>query len=550
MFWLLEAYITPKSLIKGLLPMRRSFRALLGSMLLITAFQSSLTPGLAGSRGLSIRQDAKKPSINVTIDPGLIPDAQIHRSDTQMTIELPDNAFSTGNKPGFDIPGSLTSSGAVKVERRGKSTAITINANQIYMNIEELDDPTPGGTQGPTASSLKKVDSVLLNQAARKQTLTKKPDPSKPELGLLNNTKPVGTNPKQTVGINQKPQPIQSIQPLSQKPLVSQPTNSLASTAVTPLNKPVSVPAGSATQINTDITAATTPLQTTQTQLPQGEKPIATLDPPATQTEAPVQELKEGDTGIPLASLTRHQDVASDQGINLGQIIVSVLGVIAMIVAGLKYGLPFMQERYPLWYQAFQNKYKVSPEVGDAPTSFQTEVRAKPAKASKPMPQGDVNKQQYLMRAYQNQGEHTDNHQFDVLSSAQLAKGKDLYLVQIKNRQLVIATTPYSVNLLTEFADDPSPSVRGENNIQLPGETTAYIEKSKPDSTSADNALYQKYLPGQQHAETTNRAKETFNRISHDANTHNETHNDSHSLASDTIEPESVVVLKDYDDEY
>ena len=528
--------------------MHRLFRALLGTMLLIAALHSSLTPGFAGSRGLSIRQDAKKPSINVTIDPGLIPDAQIHRSDTQMTIELPDNAFSTGNKPGFDIPGSLTSSGAVKVERRGKSTAITINANQIYMNIEELDDVAPPGNSGPTASSLKKVDSVLLNQAAKKQTLAQKTESSK-----------LATpNAKPTSGINPKSQPIptQPIQSLSQKPLLSQPASSPPSTTVTQANKPASLPpVASASPIHLE---------------PENNSPsVTTLAPPAVQSEAPAQELKEGDTGIPLASLTRHQDAASDHGIDLGQIILSVIGVVAMIVAGLKYGIPFMQERYPLWFQAFQNKYKVSHEgSGETPTSLSqlsrpSQNKANTVKASKPMPQGDLNKQQYLMRAYQNQGDPTDNHQFDVLSSAQLAKGKDLYLVQIKNRQLVIATTPYSVNLLTEFADEPSSTVRPENNIQLPGETTtAYIEKSKP-AAAADNALYQKYLPGQQNteaqntepinqAETTNRAKETFNRISNDPHSRSEIAHNAHTpmMTADTIEPESVVVLKDYDDEY
>ena len=83
-----------------------------------------------------------------------------------------------------------------------------------------------------------------------------------------------------------------------------------------------------------------------------------------------------------------------------------------------------------------------------------------------------------------------------------LGKGKELHLVEILGKQLIIATTPYTVNLITELGPDtetsrPLPELAEEESagyMQYPTSIHAYIEdRQKQDPGYAEKAVFEDF---------------------------------------------------------
>jgi hypothetical protein len=108
---------------------------------------------------------------------------------------------------------------------------------------------------------------------------------------------------------------------------------------------------------------------------------------------------------------------------------------------------------------------------------------------------------------------------FHILNSAKIDKSKELHLIEIRGRQLVLATTPYSVSLVTELS--------GNNLISREHAAAFLAETAKKVQDSQD--IYKKYLS----SETSQKRHQVYN---------------DYTREDRFTDPADVVVLDDYDD--
>ncbi len=327
----------------GFMDWTRLFRGLearVGALLLMGALVFACALAHADSRRIVITQD-RDDNINVSVDPSLMPDANIRRESGRMVIELPDKAFPRGFEPGT-LRVDSDSRQFVRVERTNNATTVVIDSSQIFLSIQDLSAPPRRTAPAP----------AVPTDVAREMAETKPSGPvASPEIPEPAQV-PV-TQPKVKL---QKPEPVAA--------------KSEKMTEAKPETEPEVKP------------AQPVPEKSAQSELKQVSKPEATMDeaPPLTPEtldealssmtveEEPAEEVPEplaapvltheGETGIPLDHLMRQRrDPVTSDG-TLIRIVAGLLVVLLMIGGFFRYMLPALMRRYPDFFKNRQEAYE------------------------------------------------------------------------------------------------------------------------------------------------------------------------------------------------
>jgi flagellar biogenesis protein FliO len=503
----------------------------------------------AGSGHLSISEDGEQ-NVNVTIDSALIPNAQIKRKDNQMVIQIPDGAG------GFDAsklqmtPGLQ---GKVDVEQLpGKKTVVTIRSENIYLNIQDRQadhSPTPATKPAETG---------------------RKPLPK-------SNTPDKAAQPK----------PAQSAEPAQ---LAANAKAAEAKTADTPSSgnvtpKPADHPKATASTAPAPAVLAAQTVEETAPEAPNPKDAIRDpFAPPAgLNTQGAIPSLantqppkprftEEGKDGIPLNMLVQSDATQLANDDTLIRVLASLVLVLILIVAFARFGLPKLMERYP---GLFKNQNAWRAVLGQV-TNVQAAKRpprAKPAQKgffAKLLNQkrADALKSRLNLPALA-----SDSETFILQDSLPLGPGQTLHLVNVGERQLVLAATGQQVTLLTEFAPgDPTETdalasaaeslLEPDNeepmeSMEPEAETRAFIAPSSTDAALPEEAEAE--LTAKEKIAQTLKAQWSQMRDPLMA-TPPASRLNGHigpplaatapTMPQEIIDAEEVVVLQDYDDQY
>ena len=171
---------------------------------------------------------------------------------------------------------------------------------------------------------------------------------------------------------------------------------------------------------------------------------------------------------LPLSLNEAQQQASAQVSSNLmWRMVLSLVTVLFLMLAFVRWMLPKLMARYPEFFNRLQQQNQThSSAVGLSPLKKQSEPS-----------QSSTGPKKYLEK-FQTQNKH-----FQVVTSTSLGKGKELHLVEIQGRQLVIATTPFSVTLLKDLTE-PLESMDGRDG---------YWEEDK----SLIQVLMSKTLPAQ-----------------------------------------------------
>lgn len=336
----------------GFMDWTRLFRGLearVALFLLTVLLASSCALGHADSRRMVITQDRDQ-NINVSVDPSLMPDANIRREKGRMVIELPDKAFPKGFPPGT-LRVDSDSKGFVRVGRTDTSTTVTIDSDQVFLSIEKLSAPpqkvSPKPTPSPEASpsvanpSQGKIESEAK---ASEKPIAQKAHPAKPIPASEPEVKPESSRtatPGKTETLPEPKRPVEKpaaeIESREKKPTKTEHSKEDA------LKEPVD------------------PEKPPEIQ-PQAEEPPSLAEEeavtPESEPEAEPTITHEGETGIPLDALLkqRPEPVTSDG--TLIRVIAGLLAVLLMIAGFFKYLLPELMRRYPDFFKNRQEVYE------------------------------------------------------------------------------------------------------------------------------------------------------------------------------------------------
>jgi flagellar biogenesis protein FliO len=212
----------------------------------------------------------------------------------------------------------------------------------------------------------------------------------------------------------------------------------------------------------------------------------------------------------PLALYQQNHDTAVQTSNNaLLRIMVSLLVVLGLFSVFAKLLLPKLVARYPEFFEKLkqqQQERRQKTSEKQAPTG---EWRPQPKSMRGPMrdlpglePEDRITisptfAQSRLIGKTNMKSSKQDNparfalggQHFQVVSSVDLGHGKELHLVEVSGRQLVVATTPDAVTLIKDLKDESPPKTDTENdNSNLPIHER-YIDSLIPATKATAKAL-------------------------------------------------------------
>lgn len=553
----------------------------------------------ATEKSIAIGRDFED-NITVAIDPAVISDIQIRRGNGKMMIELLDSAdtkaFSIepilkkaqlvdvgkgpngrvitihSNRVFLSIQDLSLNRSQAKAESIAQSIAPAPAIGPDSVAAKKQDSPKPGVTlspppEKPQERSVKMAEAITVKamgsiqpsekplqtalKTPAKQAPTPKAPPQKSEAARQPEPAPQTAERKTPARKAPAPRPEVARQPEPATPEAS--PAEVSTLAVAEDAPPVDADAGSGII---------------------GEMPPEPELPPA----PPIirENLDFNYSHMPM-EVFEAQRKASEEALHqlLWRVFGSLLVVLVLVVAFLKLGLPKLMEKYPGFFEGLKRRHQNREHQGKAykdkpprkglkeksrekpiddlylsgrmPDAHKQAVESraktgtvKPAKTSGLLsPLAKLTKKDTGgKRGYLEQLGKADD-QFQIRTSQPLGKGKELHLVEIRGRQLVIATTPYTVNLITELD--------GEQVHPLPVDETAFthqptaIQAFIEERQEPEQEVYKKYLP----------PDEASARPVQDKSRGGETEPVSPPPKHQAyIEAEEVVVLEDYDDIY
>lgn len=264
------------------------------------------------------------------------------------------------------------------------------------------------------------------------------------------------------------------------------------------------------------------------TELPQ---PIINLIPDNDPEALPLDLSGEGS---PLS------DTATNAMIRITAGLMAVLGLLLVFA---KVVLPRLMVRHPEFFENLRrkNEQKLAQGPLDIPKTMAEKLveRKEPRKLNlfgkreKPaqkQPPAQVNIPERM---------EINGKQFNVLSSTPLGKDKDLHLVEIMGRQLVVATTPYTVSLIQDLTGVDAPKPSQDEAPTLLGEPEAPIAQL----TLLENLS----SSGLSAVETTQEEYANTEAIPVEPQVEAETYQDSFAEALDTLlpRPERMIITED-----
>lgn len=170
--------------------------------------------------------------------------------------------------------------------------------------------------------------------------------------------------------------------------------------------------------------------------------------PDSPDPEAQPLDLTEG--GLPATGTATNMMI---------RVTLGLMVVLGMLLAFSKKVLPRLMDRHPEFFEKLKQQ-----QVTQAPLDIPQTMAEKLAAKKTPRKLnlfGSRNTQKKAEIAQQQPTQlELNGKQFNVLSSTAIGKDKDLHLVEIMGRQLVVATTPYTVSLIQDLTgvEEQSPS--------------------------------------------------------------------------------------------
>ncbi len=427
-------------------------------------------------------------NVNVNLNTATSSDVSIRRSDDIMVIHVPKSY-----KGGLSIDPSLKKNSLVQETETPTGKAITIQSQQIYLHTFEGEPGSgpqlPAVSSKSTESKSERKTAESANKADVDNAKSSATTGSVSGEGKHLSVKPKKREEQATSGKENGPPNLTRL--LNQESLLSVPL--MGDDDATPEGSE----AASAKSV-TPVHAKTTP-KAEQSGKPgnhvQGNKPAglpatasvsAKLDDHS-QPEAEALPISGDPESEPLEVDSKRQAAAMQASIGgLLRIFFSLGIVLALAVAFMKILLPKLMDRYPDFFDRLREGRQWVGERGNDPffawprpvsvpvatqaplaadasslnrtitstvgisSSTAETSRVTPAKAQPLIPRADSGKKNYLERL------QVGGDYFQVLQTTELGKGKELHLVELKGKQFLVATTPYTVTLLKDFSDDSS----------------------------------------------------------------------------------------------
>ena len=379
---------------------------------LLIASTAPLARGAEPATGLVISRDGA--NVNVSLDSEASASVSIRRSDDVMMIRLP-KSFG----PKLVIDPALKKDSVVEESETSEGRVITISSQQIYlMTKENLEAP---------ASVSHRTESGM--QPAVVSNFPKKGD-----------IKPVSLNSKNP-GESGKGKSAEKPAVLGGPMGASKISPALAE-AIEKLKRETE------SSLSLESSSADRGAER-----PESDNPAPKADSEKISKTQKTPDKPGDPEAQPLDLSGQQQTVAMQSSTgSLMRIAFSLLAVLALFSAFAKLVLPRLMGRYPDFFENLQRQ--------------DGERRRGPA-FQKPAGPKTESKKTYLERL------NVNGDRFNVLTSMPLGKGKELHLVEIRGRQFVVATTPYTVSLLqdlTNAVDGAGPDVAMYDSEPLDGE--------------------------------------------------------------------------------
>ncbi len=536
--------------------------------------------GQAETPGVVINKEGG--SVYVIIDPSVVPNlANRERRDGQMIFEVPDASL-------------LKVDPALKNTVQVKGKQVIINSDQVYLGTQDLSNmkatpsvpakPAPSVAGKPATFAKPIVQAQQPVIPARPATTTRStvPLPSTPRAQSTPITTPVAVRPA-TQSFN-RPRPA----PVASAPVIIR-QNPATTVGSAPAIAP-SPPAGNLAGYPQEAA--------TQAGMRFGEgvsQPLAAQAPLLTPAPSPEEVAVSDPETLPLDYMDTQREEAAKTSMELmARLAVGLIAVLLMAVIFTRTLLPRLVAQYPEFFNRLQRKDAVASVMEREMERPQPQPKApRQAKTPKAGPLAkkegaSSSKKHYLAQM------RMDGDQFTVITSQDLGRGKELHLVEIKGRQLVIATTPFNITLIKDLSEpptaaeqtdegveptpEPEPQVSGLLESSKPVFDTAFERASrmyaddepvyeaqptqrysrvvskryasgptdKPVTASTEDAVYKKYLDAEELAPVTperiqaqKRQRDISEFLAHDRH-----------VAGPVVDAEEVVVLEDYDDQY
>jgi flagellar biogenesis protein FliO len=484
--------------------MRQRLQTSLGWVLAGSILLSGQTFSWAQVAGIAIRQPAQSNDISVTIDPALVPNAQIKRHQDAMVIVVPEGLKNTGfsrqrllidaaAQDKVDIQSADLSPVQLQatdsVQGANKQTVITIRSANIRLNVAK---PTEEIAQTPPVPP-----PATQHQVALAKTET---------------TLPAAT-PK-TAPTSAAPQPVK---PTTPEPKIKE--------------NPATNPTPNAPPIEAQNTPETAPPPSIE---------LPTIQPPNNSGSTP---LSEGEAGIPLEEVLHSQVPPITSDGTIPRMLISLIVVLGILIAALRVGLPRLLERFPELAKKLE-------ALGNGPRPG----GSNPPPPRKPRPTGLMEKLKQGLTQTAPAG--AEDESFGILKTLTLAPGRTLHLVQVNDRQLVVGATEQNISLLAEYpmpgsaAEAGTPPLQAFEHVLKDAEShqktgsSAYIEPSTPQEKPFERLSKLFCTPpghGGRPSGKNSRSAPTSKQAA--ANTED-------ASLEDIVEAESVEILEDYDDHY
>lgn len=381
-------------------------------------------PGWAQSKtGIAIAQSGD--NVNITLDPSVVSDVSIRRNEGKMVIHIPKGTRSADSA--LQIDSALKQTRLVEEVDTPSGRVITVNSQQVYLITEELgnrksEDAKPASVSKVAVSATSGAAPVPAAPHPPPKISPAKVTPS-PTTGNSSEAKteaPPATDKKTPAPSAKKPVP----NPLTPEPVT--------------VERPAAGAPPSVVEVVAPADLLDHPLDESDSEVMDGDSEQQALD------------LNDPEL-LPIDFMDVQRETARQTSSGLMiRMLASLLVVLALTVGFLKLLLPKLVARFPGF---FENLRRQSPPSAD--------WRGGKASKSVSAPEHHA-PDQSMVRQAADEGEahrylthlgHRDD-QFQVITSTRLGKGKELHLVEIRGRQLVVATTPYTVSLIKDLTED------------------------------------------------------------------------------------------------
>jgi flagellar biogenesis protein FliO len=217
------------------------------------------------------------------------------------------------------------------------------------------------------------------------------------------------------------------------------------------------------------------PMPTPATSVPVVPVSSQLLSPASEQAQPAMSPLLLPDPeNLPLVMNADTSPIANAATHALIRVTLGLMVVLGLLLVFAKSVLPRLMARHPEFFERLKQKNQSAKEPqsqDSAPLDIPQAILEKRIAKKEPLKLNwPVSKKQQKLEKTQTLGSDTgqiqiSGKQFNVLSSTPLGKDKDLHLVEIMGRQLVVATTPYTVSLIQDLTETEQPGTRPANNI-------------------------------------------------------------------------------------